>query len=69
MGETMKRYFRDKEVIGWVIKEATSEKVLCYILNSLMDDYEIIDCQYSAIYKNSYTLYSALVLIAKKVKK
>ena len=62
----MSRYFRDKEVIGWVIKESGSKNGLCLLLDCLMEDYEIIDCQYSTTIRNTYVSYSALVLIADK---
>jgi len=64
--------FRGKEVIGWTIVVAPHEKNLIDRLNSLMDKYDFIDCQYStcSVTRNVggklFAEYSAIVLLGKK---
>lgn len=43
----MTKYFRNMEVIGWVVIKACTSDELSNKLNDLMDNYEIVDCQYS----------------------
>jgi len=67
----MKRTFRGKEVIGWKLVENVYKNQFEDELNSLMDKYEFVDCQFSSCAKTNlsgrhYTEYSALVLLAEK---
>lgn len=62
----MKRTFRGKEVIGWKLVENIYKNQFEDDLNSLMDKYEFVDCQYSTTTSKEEILFSALVLIAEK---
>ena len=62
----MKRTFRGKEVIGWKIVENTYKNQFENDLNSLMNKYDFIDCQYSTTSSKEEILFSALVLVAEK---
>lgn len=63
------RTFRGLPVIGWKILTASTigaETQLEDALNALMDEYEIVDCQYSFASSSHANVYTALVLVAKK---
>jgi len=62
----MKRTFRGKEVIGWKLVENIYKNQFENELNSLMDKYEFVDCQFSTTRKQNEIQYSALILIAEK---
>jgi len=69
------RKFRDREVIGWKTITKTNEEDFDKALNDLMDNYDMIDCQFAislhtsdleSKYATDALLYSALVLLAEK---
>jgi len=67
----MKRTFRGKEVEEWKLITSEYKNQFEQELNSLMDKFDFIVCQFSSCAKTNlagkpYTEYSALVLIAEK---
>lgn len=62
----MKRTFRGKEVIGWKLVENIYKNQFENDLNSLMDKFDFVDCQYAITPSKEGILFSALVLIAEK---
>ena len=63
------RTFRGMPVIGWKIltfSELGSKGDLEDALNTLMDKYEMVDCQYAFASSGRANVYTALVLLAKK---
>jgi len=62
----MNRTFRGKEIIEWKLVENIYKNKFENELNSLMDKFEFIDCQFSTTSSKEGILFSALVLIAEK---
>lgn len=56
--------FRGKKVIGWRVVNSTYKEDFENELNSFMDIYDFIDCQYAT---NTNGEYSALVLLSEKL--
>lgn len=59
------RTFRGKKVIGWRTIVSTSVDFFDRQLNTLMDEYEFVDCQFSTT-KDTDLTYFALVLLGEK---